>query len=136
MLVEMFGPLVVSVVSAVIIWLLGEMARQTRARTNNEMAISAVERLTHTVATAVMELEQTVVPTMRSVTKDGKLTERDVQLLQTLVMTKVKGRLQPSVQKQAGRVVADIDGFLKGKIEQLVFSMKPTGGCDGSDADR
>jgi hypothetical protein len=134
MLVETFGPVVASAASAVLIWLLGEIARQVRSRTNNEMAISAIDRLTHTVATTVMEIEQVVVPRMKAVAQDGKLSERDVRLLRELATKKIKERLTPAVKKQAGRVVADFDGFLQGKIEQLVYSMK--GVCDGPDTNR
>jgi hypothetical protein len=134
MLVEIFGPLVASVVSAILIWLLSEIARQVRARTNNELAVSAIDRLTHTVATTVMEMEQTIVPTMKKAASDGKLSREDVNILRDMALARVKNRLQPSVQKQAARVVADIDGLLQGKIEQLVYSMK--GACDGPNADR
>jgi hypothetical protein len=135
-LVETFGPIIASVVSAVLIWVLGELARQVRARTNNDLAVSAIERLTHTAATTVMEIEQVVVPKLKAAARDGKLSEHERKLLMDLAMKKVKERLQPSVKKQAGRAIADMDGFLQAKIEQLVYSMKPPGGCNGPDADR
>lgn len=134
-LIQTLGPVIVSAVSTVLVWVLSEVARQVRSRTNNELAISAIDRLTHTAASTVMEIEQVVVPRLRAASADGKLSARDMELLRDLAMKKIKERVQPAVQKQAKRAISDLDGFLQSKIEQLVYSMKPTGGPHGSNTD-
>jgi len=126
MAIQILAPIAVSVASALIIWLLGEAGRWVRTKTQNEKVINAMDRLTCTAATTVAELEQALVPALKARTEDGKLTARERGQLQRLALEKIKTRLTPAIQQQAGLAIADLDSFLQAKIEQAVLQMKVT----------
>lgn len=127
MAVQILAPIAVSVASAVIIWALGEGARWVRTKTKNEQVASAIDRLSYTAATTVAELEQALVPALKKRAADGKLSAKDRRQLQALAVSKIKARLAPAVQQQAGQAIADLDGWLQAKIEQAVLAMKVPG---------
>lgn len=95
-----------------------------RVRTNNDQAAAALERLSHTTATVVAELQQTVVPKLRAASIDGKLSPEDQRELRHMVLARVKDTVSPEVLRLARRALADTDRWLLRKAEQSVLRLK------------
>ena len=122
--IQVVAPIAVSVASALAIWILGELARWVRARSKNERVVSAIDRMCHTTASTVAELEQVLVPAIKKAGADGKLTPAERKYLKLQALARIKKRLAPAVHREARAAIGDVDSFLQAKIEQAVLEMK------------
>lgn len=117
-------PVLATLLSALVSWILFEVTKFVRNKTKNEAANDAVTHITETVNTTVKELQQTLVPAFLEMAKDGKLSPEDKSKLKDLAIKKVNEQLPDKMTKSAQGVVNSIDQFIKAKIEQAVLELK------------
>ena len=126
---DILVPAAGTLVTALVSWIVAEVARYVRARTKNEAVANAMERIGHTVATTVAEIEQRVVPQVRAGLADGRLDKVEKMKLKALARHTVLARLAPQVRKEAAKAVGNLDRFVNAKIEQAVLDLRRSRGA-------
>lgn len=116
------------VVPAILTWLGAAGARWIQAQTGNTKLAQAMLRLADTINTVVAEVEQTVVPEMRSRAASGKLGAADMAAIKQVAVNKVKQYLGDNgLNILSSYLKLDETGtldFIAGKIEAAVLTMK------------
>jgi len=121
---DILVPAAGTLVTALVSWIAAEAARYVRARTKNEAVANAMDRLCHTVTSAVALVERLVKPQAIADMAHGKLSDFQQKRLRAMVRTIVKTTLTPKVLKDARLAVADLDGFMNARIERSLIALK------------
>jgi hypothetical protein len=119
-LIKTLGPILVGVVTLLASWGLAELSRYVRTKTKNEQALGAMDAFSEIVKTTVMDLAQTATGSL----KDGKFTSDEATKLKEQAVDRVKAQVTPALEKQLNGAVADLETFLRSKIEAEVLNSK------------
>lgn len=122
--IEYLGPLAFTLLTGLISWATVEAGRWVRSKTRNETAASSLERIGHTVATTVADLEQTLGRQYAELAADGSLSKRDKSHLKELARNRVLARLTPEIKTGAQLAISDLNEWIGAKIEQAVLELK------------
>lgn len=112
-----------TLLTGLVSWGLIELNKKVRAKTKNEIVSAAMTRITHTVETTVKDLEQTLVPEIKKVLKDGKLTAEEGKKLKATAIATVKAQLPVEVKKAAYSAVNSLTDMIGAKINGAVFDL-------------
>jgi hypothetical protein len=117
-----------AIMAPVMVGLVGTLVTVLAARLNRwlklKVGTEAVAAAGDLVAATVNELSATYVKKVKAAAADGKLTAAEAREIKEMAMRQIKNRLPPAVARSAALVVADLDEFLRGKIEQVVAEGK------------
>jgi hypothetical protein len=115
----------ITVVTAIVIFLLTRLTSAIQSKVKGEQASTFIERASSQARDVVLELEQTLVPSMRKAASDGKLDQSDVDVLRDEALRTLKLHLGPKGLAEGMQVlgfkgVEDLERVLRAKIEAEV----------------
>ncbi|MGQ9780090.1 MAG: hypothetical protein ACUVRM_09490 [Bacillota bacterium] len=115
---------VISLVVALILWVLGQGARYLSARRKESLLATALFSLNQVVADVVKELNQTVVAELKAKSADGKLTPDEAVQIRNKAIELVLLRLKSETLKIVGEALGPIVAVITSKIEAAVWDSK------------
>lgn len=113
------GPIIGSVVVALVGWGVAELSRWIRSRYKNERLARAVDIIGASVVATVKEAEVKIRPTL----SDGKLTPEEIKQIKGTVTSNVKRRIGPAVAKVAKDNLLDLDDWIEGQTEATLYDL-------------
>lgn len=122
--VNSFAPVLGTAMTVLVSWGTIELTRYVRSKTKNETANAGVKRICDMARTTVAELNQTLVPAMRKVAADGKLTQADAAYLKKLALEKVKKQIPIAIEQAANLAVNSISALAEAEIEKAIGETK------------
>lgn len=113
-----------TVALAILSMLMARAAAWLKAKTKDEQAAASLERIHHTAQTVVAHIEQTMRKEFARSMADGRLTKGEAVRLQEIAVKRINEILTPEVKATAGASVANLEAFLRAKVEQAVLQMR------------
>jgi hypothetical protein len=114
------APILVGLASILGTWLLWELRRWVRSRTNNELAFAALDDIEDLVRTVVSDVGQT----FELAAADGKITPEEGAEMKAMAHATITSQIPPMVKRNALRLVNDLDEFVNSRIEREVVMAK------------
>lgn len=118
-LIEVLAALAVTGIGIAGTWLLGKLAQKKQFQN----VADAVGLLTAAAQQTVQELQQTVVDDLKS---GGKLTEEQVDILKTQLVTMAEAKVSPAIIKLIEAAGIDVTAVIQGAGESMIWQMKAT----------
>ena len=119
-LISTLAPICISLAGVLGTWILYEVRRWVRARTNNELAFAAIEDISVVVKTVVTELNQTFV----AAAEDGVFTPEERAEMKAMAHAMVVAQIPPLIKRNAIRLVNNFDDWVNSRIEREVVKAK------------
>ena len=119
-----FLTVVISLLTAFILWALGQAARYLATRRKESLLATALLCLNQVVADVVKELNQTVVAELKAKSADGKLTPDEAVQIRNKAVEMVLLRLKSETLKIVGEALGPIVSVITSKIEAAVWDSK------------
>ena len=119
-LIATLAPICISLAGVLGTWILYEVRRWVRARTNNELAFAAIEDVAVVVRTVVSELNQTFL----AAAEDGVFTPEERTEMKAQAHAMVVAQVPPLIKRNAMRLINNFDDWVSSRIEREVVKAK------------
>ncbi len=106
---------------------LGKLAGALAKKIENEYAKNVLDRARESVQTAVLEVKQTYVDSLKDINKDGKFSMAEEKAARAMVAIKVKKLLGPKGLKEVSKILGAeklVEGFIRSETEATVAALK------------
>lgn len=131
MLTQALLPVGGTIITSLVSWGLLEFKNYVKTRSmaiddENQRAAAnnAVSHICHTTETIVKDLEQTLVPTYKKLSADGKLTKEDGEAIKNIAVKRINEQIPAAIVETAKLVVNSVDELIASKIEKVIQEMK------------
>lgn len=108
----------------IITGLVGWGVRTLQKKTNSDLAKNALDEVDRIIGTVVGSIAQTTAKKLRTLTKDGHLSDREKAGLKRQAYTLTKALMSDELSKMAGQAVESLAVYIDNKIEERVCLYK------------
>lgn len=124
-IVSQLAPLVVTILGALGSWVLLEL----RKRISNARALDAINRVASLAETVVLDVEQSVISSLRDAAADGAISALDAETAKAVALAKVKSYLGPKGKAEVLKAFGfkdddELNSFISSHIEAAVARAK------------
>lgn len=123
--INQLAPLVVTLLGLLGSWLVLELKK----RVSNARALDVLNKIASLTETVVLDLEQTVISSIRDAAADGTITRLEAEQAKIIALAKVKAYLGPKGKAEAMAAFgfkddSDLDAFIGSHVEAAVAKAK------------
>ena len=119
---------VVKIVATMLLTLIGVLGTWLTAKIGKRKELETIAAATHEATDAaqrtVLELQQTVVEGMKAASKDGKLSEAEIEELSVLLLEKTLAQMSKPAKDLLISAGKDISAIIQSAGEGMILAMK------------
>ena len=120
MIAQVVGTLLLMLIGVAGTWLTTKIAKR------NELATiaAATEEATDAARRVVLELQQTIVESMKASCKDGKLSDSEIESLSGLLLNKAMAQMSEPAKNVLAAAGKDVSAIIQSAGEAMILAMK------------
>ena len=120
MIAQVVGTLLLMLIGVAGTWLTTQIAKR------NELATiaAATEEATDAARRVVLELQQTIVESMKASCKDGKLSDSEIESLSGLLLNKAMAQMSEPAKNVLAAAGKDVSAIIQSAGEAMILAMK------------
>ena len=120
MIAQVVGTLLLMLIGVAGTWLTTKIAKR------NELATiaAATEEATDAARRVVLELQQTIVESMKASCEDGKLSDSEIESLSSLLLNKAMAQMSEPAKNVLAAAGKDVSAIIQSAGEAMILAMK------------
>lgn len=119
------APIIVTAVGIVATWLLNELRKWAKTKTDSQSTDTAFNQLDSIIKGAVFRAEQVI----KTFGEDGKITKEEAEKIKRIVTYDIKKQVPKTLEIILKKNLNNFEDFIDSKIEETVYFIKRDKEC-------